>query len=117
VSLSSPYSVGDERPGDQEEKYIFGDPSGDPVADEILRAVTENPAGVSKTDLLHLFKRNVKAARIEHALAELERAGRIRSKVVSAAGGRGGRNTTLWLPAAPPPSYERKEVNEQTRPE
>jgi len=98
-------------------KYIFGDSLGDPVADQILRAVTENPAGVSKTDLLHLFKRNVKAARIEHALAELERVGRIAPKVVPAAGGRGGRNTTLWLPAAPPTSYERNEVNEQTPPE
>jgi len=109
--------VGDERPGDQEEKYIFGHSFGDPVADQIFRAVTENPTGVSKTDLLHLFKRNVKAARIEHALTELERAGRIRSKVVPAAGGRGGRNTTLWLPAAPPTNHERNEVNEQTPPE
>ncbi len=57
-------------------RYIFGDASGDVVADEILttlRAAGED--GLTRTDLRDLFKRNQSARRISDALETLRAAG------------------------------------------
>lgn len=52
-------------------RFIFGDALGDPVADEILRALREAPAGLTRTDIRDLFGRNRSAREVGSALATL----------------------------------------------
>ena len=51
--------------------YIFGENLGDPVADELLRGLRQNPAGLTRTDLSSLLGRHVDASQIARALAAL----------------------------------------------
>lgn len=55
-------------------KHIFGNATGNPVADEIQRALKNAPAGLTRTDIHGLFKNNRTAAAIGAALAELSNA-------------------------------------------
>ena len=59
-------------------RHIFGDSLGDPVADEILRALRNTPAGLTKTDIGNLFGRNKTSAQITRALTGLLTAGLVR---------------------------------------
>ncbi len=53
-------------------RWIFGDTLGDPVADEILRALRAAPSGLTRTEIYSsLFGRNQSAARIGRGLASL----------------------------------------------
>ena len=52
-------------------RFIFGDALGDPVADEILRALRQQPAGMTRNDLRDHFGRNRTSAEIGRALAVL----------------------------------------------
>lgn len=57
-------------------RYIFGDATGDAVADRIMEALrASGTEGMSRTDMRDLFKRNAKAERIDMALALLSRMG------------------------------------------
>ena len=56
-------------------RYIFGDCLGDPIADEILSALRNTPAGMTKTEIGNLFGRNKTSAQITRALTELLIAG------------------------------------------
>ena len=59
-------------------RYIFGDATGDPEADQILEALrAADEAGMSRTQLRDLFGRNKKAGRINRALALLLKSGRV----------------------------------------
>jgi hypothetical protein len=49
-------------------RYIFGDSTGDPVADGILRALRTHSEGMTRTDIRDLFQRNKSSAQIERAL-------------------------------------------------
>lgn len=51
--------------------FIFGDVTGDPLADEILRLLRANPTGVTKTDISKYLQHNVPAGRINQALGVL----------------------------------------------
>ena len=51
--------------------HIFGDSTGNPEADAILRALQATPSGLTRTEISNLFGRNVPAARIDRALTEL----------------------------------------------
>jgi hypothetical protein len=55
--------------------FIFGDATGDPVADTILRALRTNPLGISRTQISELFSKNLSKARIDSALASLQAQG------------------------------------------
>ena len=57
-------------------RYIFTDAMGDPVADEILNALTEHPEGLSRTDIQARFSGHCKSSRISASLAVLCRHGR-----------------------------------------
>jgi hypothetical protein len=60
-------------------RYIFGDATGDPVADQILEALkAAGREGMKRTEISRLFGRNKSAERITHALALLLEFGRIR---------------------------------------
>ena len=52
-------------------RFVFGDTLGDPVADEIMRALRERPEGMTRTELMHHFGRNQTSDQIGRALAVL----------------------------------------------
>ncbi len=52
-------------------RWIFGDALGDPDADAILRVVRQEPEGLTRTDLMNHFGRNLPAARINRAIVSL----------------------------------------------
>ncbi len=60
-------------------RYIFGDNVGDPVADEILRALCTSPEGMTRTGIRDLFGRNRNTSVIGQALALLAEHGLARS--------------------------------------
>lgn len=55
--------------------HVFGDSLGDPIADEIRRALAEHPGGLTRTELRDLFSRNRSRAEIGRALDLLAGAG------------------------------------------
>jgi hypothetical protein len=57
--------------------FVFGNKVGDPVADAILAALRESPAGLTRTEIRDLFRRNQTKLAIERALATLREAGAI----------------------------------------
>jgi len=60
---------------EQSARMIFGAALGDPVADEIGRALKSNPNGLSRTEISNLFGRNRNANTIQRALDILQREG------------------------------------------
>ena len=60
---------------DESATVIFGDSIGDPVADDILAALRNNVAGMTRTDISNLFGRNRDADQIGRGLAALLRLG------------------------------------------
>ncbi len=75
------------RYAEQSAAYIFGSATGDPVADRIGTALEERTDGMTRTELVHLFKRHQSADRIDQALSLLEKLGRVR-RVQEDTGGR-----------------------------
>jgi hypothetical protein len=72
---------------------VFGSSLGDPVADEILRAVrTAGQDGMTRTQIRDLFQRHCPAGRIEAALELLARRNLARSRIQET----GGRSTEIW---------------------
>lgn len=49
-------------------RFVFGDSLGDPVADQILRALRGAADGMTRTDISHHFGRNVSSGRLGRAL-------------------------------------------------
>jgi hypothetical protein len=89
-------------------RHVFGAALGDRVADEILRALrAAGPAGVTRTDISALFKRNETADRIGAALGLLSRRG---LAVHYQQPGQAGRPAEVWRVA----SHERNEEDEKT---
>jgi len=75
-------------------RYIFGGATGDPVADAILQALRNaGDSGLTRTEIRDLFKRHQGAERINAALGELLRLGRVRRKTEKT----GGRPTERWV--------------------
>ena len=56
-------------------RFIFGESLGDPVADEIHRALKGNSEGMTRTELYNYFGRNRKSEQIGKALALLQENG------------------------------------------
>jgi DNA replicative helicase MCM subunit Mcm2 (Cdc46/Mcm family) len=74
--------------------YIFGDAVGDPVADEILRALRQaGEAGMTRTAIRDLFGRNRSGDRIGAALALLMGKGRAKGELKET----GGRPVEIWF--------------------
>ena len=64
-------------------RYVFGDATGDPVADRIREALTNaGKAGLSRTAISNLLARNVSADRITQALTQLAVLGMASCQVV-----------------------------------
>lgn len=62
---------------DESARYIFGDASGDPTADEIMAALQRAPEGMTRTDIQAMYARHRSASEIARALTALLRAGRV----------------------------------------
>jgi len=76
-------------------RYIFGDATGDPVADEILRALRAcAPDGMTRTDIYNLLGRHRSRERTGAALATLLQYGKVR-RVTRPSGG--GRPVEIWM--------------------
>jgi len=74
-------------------RHIFGDATGDPVADKIMAALrTAGPKGMTRTDIRELFKRHAGKERVEQALATLQEAGKVACEKESTR----GRPTERW---------------------
>jgi hypothetical protein len=56
-------------------RYVFGDCRGNAIADQILPALRNAPAGLTKSEIGNLFGRNKTSAQITRALTELLTAG------------------------------------------
>ncbi len=75
-------------------RHIFGDATGDPVADQIGEALeAAGAAGMSRTEIRDLFKRHKNSERIDQALALLLKAGRVRREQRDT----GGRPVEVWF--------------------
>jgi hypothetical protein len=72
-------------------RFIFGDATGDPVADRILAALRAN-GPLAQHEIVDLFGRHVGAAKLTRALEALVSAGKIRSARLET----GGRPRTVW---------------------
>jgi hypothetical protein len=72
-------------------KFIFGDATGDPIADRVLSALRTN-GPMAQHEIVDLFGRNVSAARLSAALETLVKVGKIRSVREET----GGRPRTIW---------------------
>jgi hypothetical protein len=73
-------------------RWVFGDTLGDPVADEIYRALLEEPDGLTRSQLRDLFSRNRRSKDISQALERLAVAGRIHAERQQ----QRGRPAELW---------------------
>ncbi len=58
-------------------RWVFGDTLGDPLADEIYRALLEEPTGLTRSGIRDLFNRNRSSKDIGHALQSLAATGRV----------------------------------------
>ena len=57
--------------------YIFGDRTGDPVADRIYEAVYDAPAGLTRTEIFNLFNRHERKMKIEDCIGQLLRSRKV----------------------------------------
>ena len=69
-------------------RYVFGDSLGDPMADDILRALKAAPGGLSRNDLRELFQRHQSSERVGQALALLAQHNRACVEMKTDTGGR-----------------------------
>jgi hypothetical protein len=67
-------------------RYIFGDATGDPIADEILSQLRRSPDGMTRTDIWAVLGRHGQQPRIETALGTLLRGGKVRRDTRPTAG-------------------------------
>jgi hypothetical protein len=74
------------RYAEQSARWIFGDATGDPIADTIVSALRLRP--MSRNDIRELFGRNVSSGRIAQALGILTRYGLASVQTASDTGGR-----------------------------
>jgi hypothetical protein len=75
--------------------FIFGQSLGDPIADDILRALRQAGAdGMSRTAIRDLFGRNRSADQIGTALAALATQGQAKGEMRTS----GGRPAEVWVP-------------------
>jgi hypothetical protein len=82
-------------------RFVFGDSIGDRVADSILTALRQNPAGMTVTDIsITVFRRNETAASIDRALKTLESLHMVRRELWTQSNGK-GRSADRWLAVDP----------------
>jgi hypothetical protein len=78
-------------------RFVFGEALGDDVADTILRALKDTPAGLTRTEISALFSRNVEASAIARALQALKARGLAQCRSGAATGGRPAEQWTSFV--------------------
>ena len=78
---------------EQSARRIFGDTTGDPVADRIMEVLNNKPEGLTRNEIRNLFSRHRSSTRIGQALNHLQESGRVRSETQ----GTGGRPVEKWF--------------------
>lgn len=78
-------------------RWIFGDSLGDPVADEILRALRQSPEGLSRNEIGRLFSGHRPKKELGRALLSLSEQGLATRRKKPT----GGRSLELWLATVP----------------
>jgi hypothetical protein len=74
--------------------HVFGDSSGNPLADELLQALRRaGPAGMARTAIHGLFGRHRSSDRIQAALRFLQRQDKVEPRQVET----GGRPSEIWV--------------------
>ncbi|MFH1024119.1 MAG: CHC2 zinc finger domain-containing protein [Planctomycetota bacterium] len=73
-------------------RHIWKDSVGDPVSDEILRALQNSPDGLTRSQINNLFSGHVKTGRLSGALSTLAGAGRIVAETHETE----GRSVEIW---------------------
>lgn len=86
--------------------YLFGELLGDPLADELLRAIRNSPEGITKTALHKYFSGNKQASDLDRALGVLLSGNLARCESRSTE----GRYAEVWFPVF----YEKNEINEKS---
>jgi hypothetical protein len=79
---------------EQSVQFLFGDATGDSVADALHEAMRNRPEGATRTDLHAALGRNRTAAEIDRGLAALERGRRAEIRRIK---GDGGREVECWF--------------------
>jgi hypothetical protein len=83
---------------EQSAVHIFGDLIGDPIADDILKALrSAGPDGLTRTQISNLFDRHHTSSKITAALAALATAGKAKPQIK---GTPGKRPTEIWIALA-----------------
>jgi hypothetical protein len=59
-------------------RYIFGDSTGDPVADELVSALEGKPGGMTRNEIYEHFGKHKSRERLERVIATLSAMGRVR---------------------------------------
>jgi hypothetical protein len=77
-------------------KYIFGSALGDPTADDILKALRDNPKGMDRTGIREYFSRNKSSDEIGNALQTLLEGGLARREKQETT----GRPREVWFALA-----------------
>jgi hypothetical protein len=72
--------------------YIFGNATGDPIADQIHAAMKTTLNGLTRTEINNLFGRNIKADRIQKALTTLQ----VHGLALAETQETGGRTAEVW---------------------
>jgi hypothetical protein len=72
--------------------FIFGQSTGDSVADDILSALRKSTDGLSRTDIMFLFSKHQTKERVQSALQVLETTQMAKCELV----GTGGRSKEIW---------------------
>lgn len=79
-------------------RHIFGDASGDPLADSILLELENAPGGLTQTQIYSdIFKRNHSSSDIKRALELLVRLGKVQSVTLKPKAGRGRPKTVYTV--------------------
>jgi hypothetical protein len=79
--------------------WAFAESTGDPLAEQIHRALQENPGGLTRTQLHEVLHRNHPAAQIKEALGALQAVGR--AQPCKKQNSSGGRPAELWSATTP----------------
>lgn len=80
-------------------KFIFGEATGDQIADKILAALKDAPMGLTRTQISQALGRNASSERIQGALSTLLNRGRVRREREET----NGRPVEIWVIASHPP--------------
>lgn len=92
-------------------RFIFGDSLGDPMADELLRALRDSPDGLTRTEIIAHFGRHKSAETIGRALRTLAERGLVKPEKEPSAE---GRPTERWIAVRPDTPAVPCETSEQS---